>query len=73
MLDQQIENIQNKELGVEQDKNEVYDNINIWELKQKEILDLKFILSFLVIMCPKEFHIQIGSISNLKSADVDEK
>jgi hypothetical protein len=41
--------------------------------KSKEILDLKFILSFLVIMCPKEFHIQMGSITNLKQAEVDER
>ena len=52
MLDQQIENIENKKLGANIEHDEVFDNIKIWQMKSKEILDLKFILSFLTIMVP---------------------
>ena len=73
MLLQQIENIENKKLGVTIEQDEVFDNIKIWQLKSKEILDLKFILSFLNILVPSEFNTQMGSISNLKNSTVEDR
>ena len=73
MLLHQIENIENKKLGVTIEQDEVFDNIKIWQLKSKEILDLKFILSFLNILVPSEFNTQMGSISNLKNSTVEDR
>lgn len=42
-------------------------------MKSKEILDLKFILSFLTIMVPYEFTTQMGSITSLKGSLVEDR
>lgn len=37
----------------------------IWAFRTENILDLRFMLSFLTVVCPKEFFIAAGSMKNI--------
>lgn len=45
----------------------------IWALQTKDIVSLKFMMTYLVLLCPAEFCNQAGSCQQLLECEVEEK
>lgn len=44
----------------------------VWTLNQNEILDLKFLLGLLTLICPTDFGFSCSSFEELKQLDIDQ-
>ena len=74
---EQLEEIQRKRTQIDnelqnQSDHQIFNNNIVWAIKHRDILDLKFMLAFLVVINSREFSIQIGSVSDLVSLNVEQ-
>lgn len=60
---------QNLEAYFARDKMPLPDTQEIWAFRTENLLDLRFMLSFLTVVCPKEFFIAAGSIKDILSKE----
>ena len=56
---------QNLEAYLARDKMPVPETPEIWAFRTDNLLSLRFMLSFLTVICPKEFFVTVGSIKDV--------
>ena len=56
---------QNLELYLAKDRMPLPDTPELWAFKTQNVLNLRFMLCLLTVICPKEFFITAGSIEDV--------
>ena len=51
----------------------MFQNKKIWKLKVSDLIDLKLMISLLVIFAPNDFYIQNSTIKDLMENEIDEQ
>lgn len=64
---------QNLELYFSKDKMPLPDTPEVWAFRTENVLNLRFMLCFLTVICPKEFFITAGSIKDVLSVQKQEE